>query len=235
MTAPARDAGWPDSLEALVALQGALGRLSVEPFSCTEPGSLVVGGCYVCFPKGKVGAGRTGEPGHAAAVTEAGGTLGEPVLVTGASGAPFVSGALALREGPLLERAVRALPARPDVLLVNATGRDHPRRAGLAVHLGWMLDVPSIGVTQRPLVATGQHPGGDAGATSALLLDGEVVGVWLRTQAGARPLAISAGYRTDVPTATAVVAAAVGSSRTPEPLRRAREAARRARAGQERI
>lgn len=68
---------------------------------------------------------------------------------------------LALREGPLLEAAVRALDERPDVLLVNATGRDHPRRAGLAVQLGTLLELPTIGVSHRPLLATGllgPHP-----------------------------------------------------------------------------
>jgi hypothetical protein len=56
-------------------------------------------------------------------------------------------------EGPLLEAAVRALPAQPDVLLVDATGRDHPRRGGLALHLGAALDLPTVGVTHRPPVA----------------------------------------------------------------------------------
>jgi len=64
---------------------------------------------------------------------------------------------LALREGPLLEAAVRALDERPDA----ATGRDHPRRAGLAVQLGTLLELPTIGVSHRPLLATGllgPHP-----------------------------------------------------------------------------
>jgi deoxyribonuclease V len=64
-----------------------------------------------------------------------------------------VPGLLALREGPALAAAVAALRTRPDVLLVDASGADHPRRAGLTVHLGWALDLPTVGVTNRPIRA----------------------------------------------------------------------------------
>jgi deoxyribonuclease V len=124
----------------------------------------------------------------------------------------------------------RALPARPDVLLVDATGRDHPRRAGLALHLGAALDLPTVGVTHRPLHAEGTWPEADRGAHAPLVLEGEEVGAWLRVAARRRPLAVHAGWRTDVATAVAVVLHATGRARTPEPLRRARRAARVARA-----
>jgi deoxyribonuclease V len=149
----------------------------------------------------------------------------------GVAGAPYQQALLALREGPLLEAAVRALPARPDVLLVNATGRDHPRRAGLALHLGAVLDLPTVGVTDRPLLARGSWPDDAAGAAVPLLLDGEPVGCWLRTQPGVRPVAVHAAWQTGVEVAVAVVLAATRRpARTPEPLRRARTAARVARA-----
>src|SRR5690606_2014026 len=104
--------------------------------------------------RGAQGAGAPGEIAHAgAALFEIGG--GPPrelasLVLPGAPGAPYVPGRLALREGPLLDAAVRALPRRPDVLLVHAAGRDHPRRAGLALMLGAALELPSIGVTARP-------------------------------------------------------------------------------------
>jgi deoxyribonuclease V len=129
----------------------------------------------------------------------------------------------------VLEAAVRDLP-RPDVLLVDATGRDHPRRAGLALHLGAVLDIPTAGVTHRPLVARGEWPEARRGAWTPLILDGEAVGAWLRTSARARPLAVHAAWRTDVETAVEVVLAACGRHRTPEPLRHARRLARTARA-----
>jgi deoxyribonuclease V len=114
--------------------------------------------------------------------------------------------------------------------LVNATGRDHLRRAGLAVHLGAVLDTPTVGVTHRPLYARGEWPEARRGAWSPLIVEGEEVGAWLRTSARARPLAVHAAWRTDVETAVNVVLVASGRYRTPEPLRHARRLARTARA-----
>jgi deoxyribonuclease V len=134
-----------------------------------------------------------------------------------------------LREGPTLEAAVRALRLPPDVLLVDASGRDHPRGAGLALQLGAVLGLPTIGVTHRPLLASGDWPDDRRGASSPLLLEGERVGAWLRTRAGARPLAIHSGWRTSVEVAVEVAALASSGKRTPEPFRRARWLARVAR------
>jgi len=116
------------------------------------------------------------------------------------------------------------------VLLVNATGRDHPRRAGLALHLGAHLEMPTIGVTSQALIARGDWPADEPGALSPLCIDDEIVGCWLRLRRGVRPLAIHPGWRTDVDTAVAVVMAAARGALTPEPLRQARRAAREARA-----
>ena len=151
--------------------------------------------------------------------------------VTGFAGAPYEAGLLALREGPLLEAVLRSLPEPPDVLLVNATGRDHPRGAGLALHLGAILDLPTIGVTHRPLLAVGEWPQPRRGAHSRLLMAGRCVGYWVCTRSGARPLAVNAGWRTDPGTALSVVIAASSEkARTPEAIRQARRIARQARA-----
>jgi deoxyribonuclease V len=131
--------------------------------------------------------------------------------------------------GVLLETAVRGLPEPPDVLLVDATGRDHPRRAGLALHLGAVLDLPTVGVTHRPLVASGEPPEDRLGAASPLVLDGRVVGFWLRTRTGVRPLAVHAGWRVGAVAALEVVRGCWCKRRTPEPLREARRLARIAR------
>lgn len=116
------------------------------------------------------------------------------------------------------------------MLLVNATGRDHPRRAGLALHLGALLDLPTVGVTHRLLVAEGTWPGDRRGKTSPFRLGGDVVGYWLRTRSGTRPLAVHPAWRTDPDGAIQVVLATLRRLRTPEPLRLARQAARAARA-----
>jgi deoxyribonuclease V len=151
-------------------------------------------------------------------------------VTTGVAGAPYVPGLLALRLGPLLERAVRGLDVQPEVLLVDASGRDHPRRAGLAVHLGAVLGLPSIGVTHRPLVAQGPCPGNRRGATGPLRIGEEVVACWLRTRPGTRAVVVHPGWAIDLATAVEVVTGATPQHRTPGPLRHARQLARNARA-----
>jgi deoxyribonuclease V len=131
----------------------------------------------------------------------------------------------------LLEAAIRTLPERPEVLIVNASGRDHPRGAGLALHLGAVLELPSLGITDRPLLADGRQPGPERGSTSPLLLGGQEVARWLRTRTNARPVVVHPGWRTDLDAAVTVTARCTRRARTPEPLRRARKAARDARAG----
>lgn len=213
----------------LVAQQLAISVMRPEPWRWAGEG--VTGGCFVCFGRGKVGAGAKGDPGWAGAALVRDGEDVLSTVATGEAGAPYVAGLLVLREGSLLESAVRALPELPEVLVVDATGRDHPRRAGLALHLGAVLGVPTVGVTHRPLLADGEWPTDKRGARSPLLLDGEVVGYWVRTRPGTRPLACHAAWRTDPDTAAEVVLGLTGQRRTPEPLRQARTAARRARAG----
>ena len=92
-----------------------------------------------------------------------------------------------------------------------------------------MSPFPIVGVTHRPLLVEGEWPTDERGARSPLLLGGELVGYWLRTRAGTRPLAVHAAWRTDPDTAADVVLSA-SHARTPEPLRRARRRAREARA-----
>jgi deoxyribonuclease V len=216
-------AAW-ESRDELLPAQLALASARPPPW---RPAAVTrIGGCFVCFERGPSGPGRPGERGWAAAA------VGEEVaVVEGAAGASYEAGLLALREGSLLEAAVRALPEPPDVLLVNATGRDHPRRAGLALHLGAVLDLPTVGVTHRLLLAGGDWPPDERGARTPLLLEGELVGYWLRTRARTRPLAAHAAWRTDPDTAADVALASARGMRTPEPLRSARRAAREARAG----
>jgi deoxyribonuclease V len=212
---------WPQTREELIEEQRRLGALEPAPWRF-EPGARI-GGVFVCYARGESGPGQAGDRAWAAA---------DDVVVPGQAGAAYEPGLLALREGALLEAAVRALARAPDVLLVDATGRDHPRRAGLALHLGAVLDLPTVGVTHRQLVAEGDWPADERGARRPLRLEGELVGYWLRTRAGTRPLAVHAAWRTDPDTAAEVVLAA-SRARTPEPLRRARRRAREARAQQQ--
>lgn len=214
---------WPSSKPELEAAQHALAAAGAPAWKPVTGAR--VGACFVCFERGRPGPGHADDRGWAAAA------LADHLFVAeGAAGAGYEAGLLALREGPLLETAVRGLRSRPDVLLANATGRDHPRRAGLALQLGSVLDLPTLRLTHRTLLAAGAWPPDDPGARAPLLRAGELVGYWLRTKPGTRPLAAHAPWRTNPATAVEVVLAESGWARTPEPLRRARQAARTARA-----
>lgn len=222
---------WPWDADGLDAEQVRLSALRPMPWIPGD-GMLAVAGCFLAFARGQQGPGHPGDRGWAAAAVVECATRRTLAAHCApcVAGASYEAGRLALREGPALAEAVAGLGVTPDVLMVDATGRDHPRRAGLAPHLGAVLGLPSIGVTHRPLVARGDEPGDARGATSPLHVDGEVVGAWLRTQVGVQPLAVHAGWRTDPDTAVAITLACTGRARTPEPLRSARVAARTARA-----
>ncbi|GAB3415878.1 endonuclease V [Flindersiella endophytica] len=225
---------WPGSPGELLVVQRELAAAGPEAWSLPNmpdmPDNARIGGCFAAFPRGLTGEGAAGDPVWVGAVVLAGGRVVASHVASAAATAAYTPGLLALREGPALEAAVRSLAVRPDVLLVNATGRDHPRGAGLASHLGAALDLPTVGVTHRPFVATGDWPADSAGASSPLRVGDAVVGYWLRTKAGTRPLAVDAGWRTSPDTALEVVRAATGPrARTPEPIRLARHLAREAR------
>ena len=183
-----------------------------------------MGACYACFAQAEPGRGMPDDTGWAAAALG-----GEAAVTSAVSPEGYEPGMLALREGPLLEAAVRGLPELPDALLVDATGRDHPRRAGLALHLGAVLGIPTVGLTDRPLHAVGEEPADERGAASPLVLEGERVGYLLRTRQGTRPICVHAAWRTMPEAALEVVLSVTGPMRTPEPLRAARTAARVAR------
>ncbi len=221
---------WPISFDQLISEQEILGATEPEQWGPPrEPYS--VGGCFVCFPRGHPGKGARGDEAWAAASLIRSDRNVVTVAEAASAGACYEAGLLALREGSLLESVVRKLPCPPDVLLINATGRDHPRRAGLAFHLGALLELPTVGVTHRPLLADGEWPELVRGAHSQLLLAGERVGYWLCTRSNTRPLAVHAAWRTDPDIALAVVlAASSGTARTVEPIRLARRVAREARA-----
>jgi deoxyribonuclease V len=207
-----------------------LGGLS-PPSWHPEGAELSAAGCFVVFPRGRSGPGAEGDAATAAAVIVRDGRVTATRIVHGHAGAPYAAGLLYLREGHMLEEVVRQLPDRPDVLVVNGTGLDHPRHAGMALHLGYLLNLPTVGVTHRPLCADGSWPDDERGSISPLTHDGQIVGYWVRTHDGARPLVAHGAWRTSSETAAEVVLAVTTRFRTPDPLRLARQVARTARAG----
>lgn len=157
-------------------------------------------------------------------------------LVDGAEGRapvafPYVPGLLSFREAPALLAAFRALPAVPDAVIFDGQGIAHPRRLGLASHLGLWLDLPAVGCAKsRLLGATRGAPGLRRGCYRALSDRGEVVGRLVRTRDGVKPLWVSPGHRCDVPGAMELVLRCAVRHRLPEPVRAAdSEAGRRSR------
>jgi len=132
---------------------------------------------------------------------------------------PYVPGYFAFREIPALLEALRLLSPMPDLLLVHGHGYAHPRRAGIAIHLGVMLGVPTIGIAENLLGGMeAQTPGNWDGATSPVAMGGEVVGSLLRPGVGRSPLCVSPGFRTTLRQATAIALRCTRDHRLPEPL-----------------
>ncbi|NUS95612.1 MAG: endonuclease V [Nocardia sp.] len=133
---------------------------------------------------------------------------------------PYISGLFAFREIPPLTRALESLRIEPDVLVCDGHGLAHPRRFGLAAHLGVLTDLPSIGVAKKPF---GDHtePGPARGDSSPVTSDGETVGRALRTQPGVKPLFVSVGHRFTLESACALVLRLAPRYRLPETTRTA--------------
>lgn len=134
---------------------------------------------------------------------------------------PYVPGYLSFREIPVLVRCLRRVRARVDAILCDGQGIAHPRRFGLAAHLGVLTGVPTVGCAKSRLCGEHDAPGPRRGDWTPLRLDGETVGCVLRTRDDVRPLFVSPGHRVDVASARRLVLACGAGYRLPEPTRRA--------------
>jgi deoxyribonuclease V len=143
----------------------------------------------------------------------------EEVTATKEAPFPYIPGLLAFREGPVALAAYERLTIQPDVLIFDAHGYAHPRRMGLASHLGIYLDRPSIGCAKSRLTGKYEEPGSEPGAWSPLVARGEEIGRVVRTKARTRPIFVSVGYRITLSLAVEVVLRCVRGYRLPEPTR----------------
>lgn len=134
---------------------------------------------------------------------------------------PYIPGLLSFRECPVVLKAFKRLQYRPDCLLCDGQGIAHPRRFGLACHLGLLLDLPSIGCAKSLLVGEYREPGEHRGSSQILYHKGERVGMILRTRDGVEPVYVSPGYRMSFQRARTIVLRASGGYRIPEPTRQA--------------
>lgn len=134
---------------------------------------------------------------------------------------PYVPGLLSFREAPALLRALERLRHMPDLIFYDGHGYAHPRRFGIACHLGVVLDRPTIGCAKSRLVGAHAEPPRQAGLSTPLLDDGETIGAVLRTRTGVKPIYVSPGHRVSLGRAIELVLAVCDGYRIPKPTREA--------------
>ncbi len=138
---------------------------------------------------------------------------------------PYIPGLLSFRESPLLIRAFEQLRITPDLVLVDGQGVAHPRRFGIASHLGLLLDIPTIGCAKSRLCGTFEEPSLDAGSTSNLRDMDEIIGQVVRTKTNTRPVYVSIGHKISLRQAVVWTLRCCSGFRLPEPTRLAHQAA----------
>ena len=134
---------------------------------------------------------------------------------------PYIPGYLSFREGPAILAAFRKMTTLPDLLLIDGQGIAHPRRAGIASHIGVLLNIPAIGCAKSRLVGESEKPASEKGAWTPLYYKNEVVGAVLVTRSGCKPLFISPGHLITLHEAIEVVLHLTPRFRLPEPIRAA--------------
>jgi deoxyribonuclease V len=146
---------------------------------------------------------------------------------------PYVPGLLSFRELPSVVGALEKVQTQVDALILDAQGIAHPRRMGLAAHLGIFLDVPTVGCAKSLLVGSFDEPGREKGSATNLVHRGEVVGKVLRTRDRVSPVYVSVGNGIDLESSVELVLACCTRYRLPETTRQAHNAANRLRRGEE--
>ena len=132
---------------------------------------------------------------------------------------PYIPGLLTFREGPAIIAALRRLTMRPDVLLCDGQGIAHPRRCGIATHIGVLTGLPAVGCAKSRLLGEFAEPGQQRGERSELRDRGELIGTVLRTRTGVRPVFVSVGNLIELTAAEELVLACANRYRLPEPTR----------------
>lgn len=147
---------------------------------------------------------------------------------------PYIPGLLSFREAPVCLAAIAGLESQPDLVLVDGQGRAHPRRFGIACHIGYELGIPTIGVAKSILVGRHGELGDERGSTAPLIDRDEVIGMAVRTRPGTKPVYVSVGNLITLEEAVDWVLRTTGRYRLPEPSRLAHKLAQ-ARANELRV
>ena len=148
-------------------------------------------------------------------------SLIDEVCVVSSISFPYIPGYLTFREGEAIIRALRLLKAKPDLILIDGQGIAHPRRLGIASHIGVLLDLPTIGCAKSRLIGEFEEPDWKRGALAPLRFQEKIVGAVLRTRDHVRPLFISPGHKISLKNSVEIVLQTTRGFRIPEPLRRA--------------
>ena len=210
---------WPNDLQSARLVQEALaGQVSIQPLKMTPKS---IAGVDACFSKKTVVA-------AASLFTYPGIKHLSDAVSRDTLRFPYVPGFLSFLEGPAIIKALKKLRVRPDVVLFDGQGIAHPRRLGIASHVGVILDIPTVGCAKSRLVGEFDEPGPYKGDWTHLYCQGRRIGAVLRTRDRVRPLFVSAGHRLDLKTSLDIVIRALSSYRLPEPIRRADHIARMA-------
>ena len=152
----------------------------------------------------------------------------EQVTQKGKPEFPYVPGLLSFREGPLLLDCFKKLKRSPDVIIFDGQGIAHPRRFGIAAHIGVWLNIPSIGCAKSPLYGEYETVGDEKGSFSQIKeKDGRVIGVCLRSRIGVKPIFVSVGHKLSLECAIDVILKCTPRYRLPEPIRAAHNLAGR--------
>ncbi|OIJ94817.1 endonuclease V [Streptomyces colonosanans] len=223
MTTVRIPAGWPATEEEARAVQDELRGRVVLDEPGPPPGTGRVTGVDVAYDdeRGVVAAAAVVLDAASLAVVAEATAVGEVSF-------PYVPGLLAFREIPTVVAALDALSVDPGLVVCDGYGLAHPRRFGLASHLGVLTGLPTIGVAKNPFTFTYAEPGASRGSTAPLLAGAEEVGRAVRTQAGIKPVFVSVGHRAGLDNACAHVLALAPRYRIPESTRRADALCRRA-------
>lgn len=212
---------WDRSYREAIETQRRLAPLVARQGDLPEQAVRLIAGADIA-------AGRRGEIAVAAVVVVSypGLEAVETVVVETPVTTPYIPGLLSFREAPVLREAFRRLRSAPDLLIVDGQGYAHPRRFGLACHLGLLLDLPTIGCAKSRLCGEETPLGHERGSVAPLVDGGEVIGSVVRTRTGVRPVYVSVGHRLDLRACEAWVLRCAPRFRLPEPTRLADQAAR---------
>jgi len=221
---PRRRHAWVDSVERARAIQMRLAaRVKLEPFKKKKG---LVAGLDVSYNRGST-------------VLWAGVVLMtwpelkvvERAAVSSLARFPYVPTYLSFREIPSCIEALAKLDTRPDWIICDGQGMAHPRFFGLATHMGYLFDIPTVGCAKSRLVGEYREPAMRRGSRRALKYAGRRVGAVVRTRAGVKGVFVSPGYRMDVESAVRLVLSTTAGCRLPEPVREAHALVNSARLG----